>query len=68
MINETDVTLAKASDAILIGFNVKPSREAKKIAEEQNIEIKYFNIIYEALEYVEKGLSGLLEPDSERKF
>ena len=63
MINETDVTLAKASNAILIGFNVKPNREAKKLAEEQKIEIKHFNIIYEALEYVEKSLSGLLEPD-----
>ena len=63
MINETDVTLAKASNAILVGFNVKPNREAKKLAEEQKIDIKYFNIIYEALEYVEKSLSGLLEPD-----
>ena len=63
MINETDVSLAKASDAILIGFNVKPNREAKKLAEEQKVDIKYFNIIYEALEYVEKSLSGLLEPD-----
>ena len=49
MINETDVSLAKASNAILIGFNVKPNREAKKLAEEQKINIKYFNIIYEAL-------------------
>ena len=63
MINESDVLLAKASNALLIGFNVKPNREAKKLAEEQNIEIKYFNIIYEALESIEKGLSGLLEPD-----
>ncbi len=63
MINETDVSLAKASNAILIGFNVKPNREAKKLADEQKIDIKYFNIIYEALEYVEKSLSGLLEPD-----
>ena len=63
MINETDVSLALASNAILIGFNVKPNREAKKLAEEQKIDIKYFNIIYEALEYVEKSLSGLLEPD-----
>ena len=50
MINETDVSLAKASNAILIGFNVKPNREAKKLAEEQKIDIKYFNIIYEAFE------------------
>ena len=63
MINETDVSLAKASNAILIGFNVKPNREAKKLAEDQKIDIKYFNIIYEALEYVEKSLSGLLTPD-----
>jgi len=63
MINETDVSLAKASDAILIGFNVKPNREAKKLAEDQKIDIKYFNIIYEALAHVENSLSGLLEPD-----
>ena len=63
MINETDVSLAKASNAILIGFNVKPNREAKKLSEDQKIDIKYFNIIYEALDYVEKSLSGLLEPD-----
>ena len=60
MINETDVSLAKASNAILIGFNVKPI-EKQKLAEEQKIEIKYFNIIYEAIDYVEKCLSGLLE-------
>ena len=63
MINETDVSLAKASNAILIGFNVKPNKEAKKLAEEQKIDIKFFNIIYEAIDYVEKSLSGLLEPD-----
>ncbi len=63
MINETDVSLAVASNAILIGFNVKPNREAKKLAEEQKIDIKYFNIIYEAINHVEKSLSGLLEPD-----
>ena len=63
MINETDVSLAKASNAILLGFNVKPNREAKKLAEEQKVDIKYFNIIYEALDHVTKSLSGLLEPD-----
>ena len=64
MINETDVTLAKASEAILIGFNVKANREAKKISDDQKIEIKYFNIIYEAIEFIENKLSGLLEPDT----
>ncbi len=63
MINETDVSLALASNAILIGFNVKPNREAKKLAEEQKKDIKFFNIIYEALDHVERSLSGLLEPD-----
>mgnify|MGYP001351066136 CR=1 FL=1 len=67
MINETDVSLAKASNAILIGFNVKPNREAKKLAEEQKVVIKYFNIIYEAIDHVEKSLSGLLEPDIKEK-
>ena len=68
MINETDVSLAKASDALLIGFNVKPNREAKKLAEVQKIEIKFFNIIYEALEFIEKSLSGLLEPDYKERI
>ncbi len=67
MINETDVSLAKASKAMLIGFNVKPNREAKKLAEEQKINVNYFNIIYEAIESVQKGLSGLLEPDIKEK-
>ena len=67
MINETDVSLAKASNAILIGFNVKPNREAKKLAEDQKVVIKYFNIIYEAIDHVEKSLSGLLEPDIKEK-
>ncbi len=68
MINETDVSLAKASNALLIGFNIKPNREAKKLAEDQKIEIKYFNIIYEALEFIEKSLSGLLAPEIKEKL
>ena len=68
MITENDVSLSKASNAILIGFNVKPNKEAKKLAEEQKIEIKYFNIIYEAIEFVEKALSGLLEPNIKRFY
>ena len=63
MINESDVSLAKASSALLIGFNVKPNSQAKKLAEQQHVAIKYFNIIYEVLELIEKGLSGLLEPE-----
>ncbi len=63
MITETDVTLAKASNAVLIAFNVKPSKEAKKLAENENIKISSFNIIYELLDYTKKKMSGLLTPD-----
>ena len=63
MINETDVSLSKASNALLIGFNVKPNAQAKKLAEQKVIKIKFYNIIYEVLELIEKALSGLLEPE-----
>tara|TARA_B100001123_G_scaffold186788_1_gene213648 strand:+ start:970 stop:3228 length:2259 start_codon:yes stop_codon:yes gene_type:complete len=63
VITETDVTLAKASNAILIGFNVRPNKEAKKLAETHKIVIKFFNIIYEVLDFVNDSLSGLLKPD-----
>ncbi len=63
MITETDVTLAKASKAVLIAFNVKPSKEAKKLAEEENIKISTYNIIYEVLDFVKKSMSGLLAPE-----
>ena len=68
MINETDVSLAKASNAIIIGFNMKPNREAKKSAEQQKVRIEFFNIIYKAIEFVEKSLSGLLEPEKIEKI
>jgi translation initiation factor IF-2 len=63
MVTETDVTLAKASNAVLIAFNVKPSKEAKKIAENENIKIISYNIIYEVLDDVKKRMSGLLAPE-----
>ena len=63
VITETDVTLASASNAILIGFNVRPSKEAKQLAENHKIKIKFFNIIYEVLDFVNNSLSGLLKPD-----
>ena len=63
MVTETDVTLAKASNAVLIAFNVKPSKEAKKLAENENIKISSFNIIYEVLDYIKQKMSGLLTPD-----
>jgi len=63
VITETDVTLASASNAILIGFNVRPNKEAKKLAETHKITIKFFNIIYEVLDFISNSLSGLLKPD-----
>ena len=63
IITETDVTLAKASGATLIGFNVRPNKEAKKLAETHKINLKFFNIIYEVLDFVNDALSGLLKPD-----
>ena len=63
VITETDVTLASASNAILIGFNVRPNKEAKKLAEMHKVTIKFFNIIYEVLDFINNSLSGLLKPD-----
>jgi translation initiation factor IF-2 len=63
MVTETDVTLAKASNAVLIAFNVKPSKEAKKLAENEGIKISSYNIIYEVLDYIKQRMSGLLSPD-----
>ncbi len=68
MVTETDVTLAKASNAVLIAFNVKPSKEAKKLAENENIKISSYNIIYEVLDYIKQKMSGLLTPDVQEKI
>ncbi len=68
MITETDVSLAKASSAILIAFNVKPTKEAKKLAEQEKINISSYNIIYEVLDFIKNKMSGLLSPDIEEKI
>jgi len=62
-ITETDVSLAKASSAVLIGFNIKPNKEAKDLATKLGVNVLYFNIIYEAIEHITKALSGLLAPE-----
>ena len=67
MVTETDVTLAKASNAVVIAFNVKPSKEAKKRAEQEKISISSFNIIYEVLDFIKGKMGGLLSPDIEEK-
>ena len=68
MITETDVSLAKASRAVLIAFNVKPSKEAKKAAEKEKIKINSYNIIYELLDFIKNKMSGLLTPDVQEKI
>ena len=61
-INESDVMLAAASNAIIIGFNVRPELKASQTAEKEGVDIRLYNIIYEAIEDVKKALEGLLEP------
>lgn len=61
-ISEADVTLASASDAILIGFNVRPSMQASRLADQEGVEIKNYSIIYNAIEEVKSAMEGLLEP------
>ncbi|UCG78133.1 MAG: translation initiation factor IF-2 [Nitrospirota bacterium] len=61
-INESDVMLATASNAIIIGFNVRPEVKAAKVAESEGVDIKLYNVIYEAIDDVKKALEGLLEP------
>lgn len=61
-ITESDVTLANASDAIIIGFNVRPSMQAARLAEAEAIEIKLYSIIYNAIEEIKSAMEGMLEP------
>lgn len=65
---ESDVLLASASDAIIIGFQVRPSLSARKLAEKEGVEIKMYSIIYEAIEEVRSAIEGLLEPTKEEKI
>ena len=64
-ITETDVLLAVASEAIIIGFNVKPDQGAQRLADHDNVQIRLYNIIYRLTEDIEKALSGLLEPETQ---
>ncbi len=67
-ITESDVTLASASDAIIIGFNVRPSMQANKLAEAEAIQIKLYSIIYNAIEEIRSAMEGMLEPAVEEKI
>lgn len=67
-INESDVTLAAASNAIIIGFNVRPTPQAKQQAEQEEVDIRLHRIIYKALEEIETAMKGLLDPEFEEKI
>ena len=66
-ITETDVTLAKVSNAIIIGFNVRPEPLAKDMAEKEEVEIKQYSVIYHAIEDIEAAMKGMLDPEFEEK-
>ena len=66
-ITESDVLLATASDAIIVGFQVRPSLQASKLAEKENIEIKTYSIIYNAIEEIKSAMEGMMEPKIQEK-
>ena len=66
-INESDVVLAAASNAIIIGFNVKPDQMAKATAERENVDLRLYRVIYQAIEDIESAMKGMLEPIYEEK-
>ena len=66
-INESDVSLASASNAIIIGFNVRPDATAKSIAEREKVDVRLYKVIYQAIEDVEAAMKGMLDPVFEEK-
>ncbi len=67
-ISESDVLLAAASDAIIIGFQVRPSSNARKLAEKEEIEIRLYSVIYDAINEVKSGIEGMLEPEEKEEI
>lgn len=67
-ISESDIMLASASDAIVIGFQVRASAQASRVAEQENIEIRYYSIIYDAIEEIKSAIEGMLAPTVEKKI
>ncbi len=66
-INESDVILASASNAIIIGFNVRPDNQARDAAERENVDLRLYRVIYQAIEDVEAAMKGMLDPKYEEK-
>lgn len=67
-VTETDVMLASASNAIIVGFNVRPQPSARKLAEQEQIDIRLYSIIYQAIEEIKSAIEGMLSPDIEEKI
>ena len=67
-ISESDVTLAKASHGLIIGFNVRANAQARDMARRDGVEIKYYSIIYDVLDDIKKGLEGMLSPELKEKL
>ena len=67
-ITETNVDLAAASDAIIIGFNVRPQGKATELADREGVEIRYYSVIYQAIEEIEAALKGMLKPEFEESI
>ena len=67
-INESDVTLASASNAIIIGFNVRPDNQAKAVAEQENVDMRLYRVIYNAIEDIQAAMKGMLEPTFQEKI
>lgn len=67
-INESDITLAEASDAVVIGFNVRPTPQARQQAETDEVEIRLYSIIYKVIEEIEDAMKGMLDPEFEEKI
>ncbi|MDO5285651.1 MAG: translation initiation factor IF-2 [Actinomycetia bacterium] len=66
-ITETNVTLASASDAVIIGYNVRPQGKATRLADSEGVDIRYYSVIYQAVEEVEAALKGMLKPEFEEQ-
>jgi translation initiation factor IF-2 len=64
-INENDVNLAIASDAVIIGFNVRPAGKAGELADREGVDVRYYTVIYQAIEEIEAALKGMLKPEFE---
>lgn len=67
-INESDVTLASTSNAIIIGFNVRPDNMAKTVAEQEKVDMRLYRVIYNAIEDIEAAMKGMLDPEFREKI